>query len=210
LGFSNHSWNKTWWKLPTPQQKEFWGTLASLHGADVGVTPILWESWLSPPPSGSSDRLRDAALFDRRLMFSCVKADPFGTSLLKKLWGERRWDEEELLLSFESLSERTSILVVAPQWAVLNMCKHKPCTTNRLSATLQISSRWQKTIWKQTKPTAFSIPGKFCMRHTFIREYLTCMDIWKLFQIHYFQGFVLKLRLKVSIQRSQSNSSKES
>jgi len=89
LSFSNHPWKKTRWKPPTPQQKELWGTSASLHGADVGVTPALCESWLSPAPSGSSDRLRDAVLFDRRPMFSCVKADPFGTSLLKESWGER-------------------------------------------------------------------------------------------------------------------------
>lgn len=67
----------------TPQQKELQGVLAWFHGADVGVTPARWGSWPSPPPSGSSDRLRDAMLLDRRPMFSWVKADPFGTSLLK-------------------------------------------------------------------------------------------------------------------------------
>lgn len=61
------------------------GCAGPVHGADVGVTPARWESWPSPPPSGSSDRLRDAILFDRRPMFSWVKADPFGTSLLKEV-----------------------------------------------------------------------------------------------------------------------------
>lgn len=61
----------------------------------MGVTPTLWESWLSPPPSGSSDRLRDAVLFDRRPMFSCVKADPFGTSLLKESCKEKGDGGEE-------------------------------------------------------------------------------------------------------------------
>lgn len=35
----------------------------------------------APPPSGSSDRLRELVLLDRRLTFSWVEADPFGTSL---------------------------------------------------------------------------------------------------------------------------------
>lgn len=37
---------------------------------------------MSPPPSGSSDRFRELVLLDRRLIFSCVNADPLGTSLL--------------------------------------------------------------------------------------------------------------------------------
>lgn len=73
----------------TPQQN-FWEMLSSLHGAEVGVTPVRWESWLSPPPSGSSVRLRDVVLFERRLIFSCVKADPFGTSLLKEWCGMKK------------------------------------------------------------------------------------------------------------------------
>lgn len=84
LGFSDRPWKKKRdGSYRDPSKTELWGTLASLHGADVGETPALWESWLSPPPSGSSDRLRDAVLLDRRPMFSCVKGDPFGTSLLK-------------------------------------------------------------------------------------------------------------------------------
>lgn len=60
-----------------------------LQGAGLGATPGLWESLLSPPPSGSSARFRELVWFDRRPMFSCVKADPFGTSLftLKKKKG---------------------------------------------------------------------------------------------------------------------------
>lgn len=84
LGFSNHPWGK---KKPRDGSccLPAGGSAGCVlfHGADVGVTPARWESWPSPPPSGSSDRLRDVMLFDRRPMFSWVKADPFGTSLLK-------------------------------------------------------------------------------------------------------------------------------
>lgn len=56
--------------------------LLIFYGVELDVTPDLWESLLSPPPSGSSDRFRELVLLDRRLIFSCVNADPLGTSLL--------------------------------------------------------------------------------------------------------------------------------
>lgn len=91
------------------------------HGADVGVTPARWESWPSPPPSGSSDRLRDVMLFDRRPMFSWVKADPFGTSLLKGRWGEKKQ-----LLSFFPLflSTHSTLYVYLTYLIIIYLSPH--------------------------------------------------------------------------------------
>lgn len=61
--------------------KKSGGMLLFLQGAETGVAPVLWASGSPPPPSVSSDKLRAAALFERRPIFSWVWADPFGTSL---------------------------------------------------------------------------------------------------------------------------------
>lgn len=64
------------------QEQRVKAGLLGVQGAEPGATPGLWESLLSPPPSGSAARLREPVLADRRPTLSCVRAEPFGTSLL--------------------------------------------------------------------------------------------------------------------------------
>lgn len=67
---------------PAGQEQRVKAGLLGVQGAEPGATPGLWESLLSPPPSGSAARLREPVLADRRPTLSCVRAEPFGTSLL--------------------------------------------------------------------------------------------------------------------------------